>query len=187
MAIEYIDRPPRIQPELPIREVEIPKPPDPKNQNSSGQVLTTLMPLISVVGFLVASGTGAIAFVLPMALAVVASIALALYQRAKDKQDQAAKEKAYAELLLQMRQEMTQAHTSQRIFYQYNYPDNDTLISIAARKENSRFGPRIWERRPTDLDFCAVRLGSGSRPSTVIYKIGDSASAPTEGRSVSLF
>ena len=187
MAIEYIDRPPRIQPELPIREVEIPKPPDPKNQNSSGQVLTTLMPLISVVGFLVASGTGAIAFVLPMALAVVASIALALYQRAKDKQDQAAKEKAYAELLLQMRQEMTQAHTSQRIFYQYNYPDIDTLISIAARKENSRFGPRIWERRPTDLDFCAVRLGSGSRPSTVIYKIGDSASAPTEGRSVSLF
>jgi S-DNA-T family DNA segregation ATPase FtsK/SpoIIIE len=186
MAIEYIDRPPRIQPELPVREVEIPKPPE-ANKGTSGQLVNTLMPVISVVGFLFASGTGNIAFVLPMALAVFASVGVALYQRAKEKQDLAVKEKAYAELLLQMRQEMTRAHTTQRIFYHYNYPDVDTLISIAARKENSRFGPRLWERRPTDSDFGAVRLGSGSRPSTVVYKIGDTGAAPADGSSGALF
>ncbi|MCL4505430.1 MAG: FtsK/SpoIIIE domain-containing protein [Chloroflexi bacterium] len=142
-------------------------------------MIMTLVPVISVLGFLFASGTGNIALVLPMGLAVVASIGAAFYQRAKDKQDQAAKEKAYSEMLLQMRQDMTRSHTTQRIFYQYNYPDVDTLIAIAARKDNSRFGPRLWERRPTDMDFGAIRLGSGSRPSTVIYKVGE-ASDPNE-------
>ena len=28
MAVEFIDRPPRVQPELPVEEVEIPQPPD---------------------------------------------------------------------------------------------------------------------------------------------------------------
>ena len=187
MAIEYIDRPPRIQPELPIREIAIPKPPDPGKQGASGQMINSLMPIISVVGFLFASGTGNIAFVLPMALAVFASVGLAIYQNAKEKQDQAAKEKAYAELLLQMRQDMTRSHTTQRIFYHYNYPDIETLHSIAARKENSRFGPRIWERRPTDTDFGAIRLGTGSRPSTVVYKLGDDSAGPSEGKPSGLF
>lgn len=176
MAIEYIERPPRIQPELPIQEIDIPKPPDDGKGNKQ-PFLTEMLPAITVVGFLFASGTGNLAMMLPMALAVVASIGVALYTRVKEKREQAAREKAYAELLLQLRHDMTRHHSTQRIFYHYNYPGVDTLLDIAARQDNSRFGPRIWERRTTDTDFGFVRLGVGSRPSTVIYKMNDSPDA----------
>jgi len=57
------------------------------------------------------------------------------------------------------------------MFFHYNYPDVPSLIEVAARKETSRFGSRIWERRPSDPDFGIVRLGIGSRRSTVVYKV----------------
>ena len=89
----------------------------------------------------------------------------------------AEKEKAYQARLKEMRQEMLGSHNTQRMFFHYNYPDVPALIEIAARKETSRFGSRIWERRPSDRDFGVVRLGIGSRPSTVVYKVeGEEAS-----------
>ncbi len=169
MAIEYIERPPRIQPELPFGEIELPKPPT-AEKNSATTLISTLLPIISVAGFLFTTGTGNVAMMIPMALAVVASVGVSLYQSAKDKKEQASKEKAYRALLLQMRQDMERSHSTQRIYYHYNYPSIETVLDIAARKETSRFGSRLWERRSTDSDFGAVRLGVGSRPSTVIYK-----------------
>jgi hypothetical protein len=66
---------------------------------------------------------------------------------------------------------MARSHNTQRLFYQHNYPEIATVLEIAARKETSRFGSRLWERRPTDRDFGDIRLGLGSRPSTVIYQL----------------
>ncbi|MGD8730597.1 MAG: FtsK/SpoIIIE domain-containing protein [Anaerolineales bacterium] len=76
-----------------------------------------------------------------------------------------------------MRQDMNRAHNAQRIFYHHNYPDVRTLFEIAARKEKSRFGSRLWERRTDDVDFGMIRLGIGTRPSTVVYRMDDT-SAP---------
>ena len=64
MPVEYIDRPPRIQPELPIREVPIPAPPE--EQRAGGQsIATALIPMITIVGFMLVSGSGNLALMLP--------------------------------------------------------------------------------------------------------------------------
>jgi hypothetical protein len=55
-----------------------------------------------------------------------------------------------------------------------------TVFEIAERSENSRFGTRLWERRTGDSDFGAVRLGMGTRPSSVIYKLGQGGNTGDE-------
>ena len=72
-------------------------------------------------------------------------------------------------------------HDMQRRFYGYNYPDRLTTFRIVhnARAEvekqerTLRSEARLWERRVTDEDFGAVRLGMGTLPSTVTYDLGE--------------
>src|SRR5713101_1861507 len=175
MAVEYIDRPPRIQPELPTGEIQIPNPPTEQKGNDQA-LLSVLVPVITIVGFVFVSGGGNILLIIPMGLAMVLSVGVSLFSARQQQQAFAAKQKAYTELLAQMRQEMTRSHNSQRLFYQHNYPDIATVLDIAARTERSRFGSRLWERRPSDNDFGALRLGAGSRPSTVVYKMNQAGS-----------
>ncbi|MBM2844008.1 MAG: cell division FtsK/SpoIIIE, partial [Anaerolineales bacterium] len=164
MALEYIDRPPRVQPELITGEVKIPKPPEKK-------------------GFGLQAGTGNLGLIIPMAIAMGASVVFGVYSLRAERQTAAEKEKAYQARLKEMRQEMLGSHNTQRMFFHYNYPDVPALLEIAARKETSRFGSRIWERRPSDRDFGVVRLGIGSRPSTVLYKL-ESDEASLDGASL---
>ena len=174
MAVEYVERPPRIQPELPIGEIPIPQAPQEEKSNDQG-LLTLLVPIITIIGFVFVSGTGNILFIIPMAGAVVLSIIVQLVGAGKQKKEFAAKAKAYTELLSQLRQDMTRSHTTQRLFYQHNFPDIHTILDVAARTETSRFGSRLWERRPGDGDFGFLRLGMGNRPSTVIYKLSQAS------------
>ncbi|MBM4423806.1 MAG: hypothetical protein FJ030_10485 [Chloroflexi bacterium] len=180
MAVEYIDRPPRVQPELPIAEIEIPSPPEQSKGGDQG-IVTLLIPLITIIGFVFASGSGSLMFMLPMALAMFVSIGVSIFQSGRERKEFLAKQKAYQEMLAAMRQDMVRTHNTQRIFYQHNYPDANTALEIADRKEKSRFGSRLWERRSTDSDFGAVRLGVGARPSTVIYKLGGQGNPLDEG------
>ncbi|MBI3361831.1 MAG: hypothetical protein HY023_12050, partial [Chloroflexi bacterium] len=176
MAVQYIDRPPRIQPELPVADVKIPKPPDP-NQGAQQPIITVLLPLVTIIGFIFVSGSGNALFIIPLGLAMVLSVAVTIYTASQQGKEYEVKKKAYQELLAQMRQDMLRSHNTQRIYYRYNYPDPVTVQDIAARKETSRFGSRLWDRRPTDSDFGAIRLGIGSRPSSVIYKLDQSQDA----------
>ncbi len=171
MAIEYIDRVPRIQPELPVDQIQIPQPPG--LQSGVGQDLASLLiPLITVLGFVFMSGgSGNILFVLPMAIAMLLSVGMSIFRGTGGGKELEQKRKEYAESLTQMRQEMARSHNAQRLFYHHNYPDVGTLFDIAARKEKSRFGSRLWERRTDDSDFGVVRLGIGARPSTVVYTL----------------
>jgi S-DNA-T family DNA segregation ATPase FtsK/SpoIIIE len=175
MAVEYIDRPPRIQPELPIGEVEIPQPPDEQDRGDQG-IISMLLPLVTILGFVLVSGTGNVLFIIPIGLAMVLSVGAAVYTSRRGRKELAEKKVAYARLLAEMRQEMSRSHGVQRIFYTHNYPDVQTLTEIASRKETSRFGSRLWERRPDDSDFGAIRLGMGSRPSSVVYRLSQSSS-----------
>jgi S-DNA-T family DNA segregation ATPase FtsK/SpoIIIE len=175
MAVEYIDRPPRIQPELPIAQVEIPQPPDEQARGDQG-IISMLLPLVTILGFVLVSGTGNVLFIIPIGLAMVLSVGAAVFTARRGRKQLAEKKRAYERLLAEMRQEMTRSHSVQRIFYTHNYPDVQTLTEIAARKETSRFGTRLWERRPDDSDFGAIRLGMGNRPSTVIYHLSQSNS-----------
>ncbi len=175
----YIDRPPRIQPELPFDEVQIPPPPE-KDELGYNQLIQVSLPLITIIGYVLVSSMGGGRspwMMVPMALSVVASTAFSIYSYRKDKQKQAAVEKAYGERLVELNKEMRAHHDQQRRFYRYNYPDRNTLFRIVhnarteAEKEDRtlRSKSRLWERRVSDEDFGVVRLGMGTLPSTVKY------------------
>ena len=180
----YIDRPPRIQPELPFDEIEIPTPPD-KDENGNARLIQVGLPLLTIIGYILLGAMGGSGrnplFMLPMALSVVASVGFSIYSFRKEKQRQAEIEKAYSERLVELTKEMSIYHDMQRRFYRYNYPDRLTAFRIVhnakAEVEKAdrtlRSEARLWERRVSDEDFGAVRLGMGTLPSTVTYVLGD--------------
>ncbi len=176
----YIDRPPRIEPELPSGVNEIPAPPD--TEMKIGQVLQqAFLPMVMIVGYIITSlfGQGRnMMMMIPMLLSVIASVTLAFYTNSQEKKQREAAESAYKRRISELRRKMESEHEQQRIYYFYNYPDPDKTLRIAAdidkdsesRDEEIRSGTRLWERRPTDHDFLHLRLGLSTRQSTVIYK-----------------
>jgi S-DNA-T family DNA segregation ATPase FtsK/SpoIIIE len=171
---EFASRPPRIQPELPFGEITIPNPPT--SDTSGGQQLVQVaLPLVTIIGYVFVSAMGqgrSMLLLIPMGLSVVASSVVALISMIRTGQIERQKREAYAQRLVEMRQELTASHEMQRRFYLYNYPETDTVLQIAGDRDYQRSGLRLWERRTTDLDFGALRLGIGTRPSTVRYVVG---------------
>jgi DNA segregation ATPase FtsK/SpoIIIE-like protein len=180
----YIDRPPRIQPELPIDEIEIPGPPE-KQEEGFARLVQVGLPLLMIIGYVLVGTLGGVGrnpwFLLPMALSVVASVVFSVYSIRQEKQKQAEIEKAYDDRLVELNKDMEEYHNRQRLFYRYNYPDRLTTFRIVhnARLEAEkakgalRAETRVWERRSADDDFGVVRLGMGTLPSTVLYTLGD--------------
>jgi DNA segregation ATPase FtsK/SpoIIIE, S-DNA-T family len=180
----YIDRPPRIEPELPAGVNTIPNPPDLEN-NAGALLQQAFLPMIMIFGYVLASlfGQGRnMLMMIPMMLSVVATIALAVYTNAKERKLREEADTAYKRRISELRRKMESEHEQQRIYYYYNYPDSDATLRIAgdvdrepdAHEEGIRSGTRLWERRPNDHDFLHLRLGTSTRQSTVIYKISES-------------
>ena len=179
----YIDRPPRIEPQLPAGIFTIPNPPD--TEVKFGELLQqAFLPMIMILGYLLASifGQGrSMVMMIPMLLSVVATVVLALYINTQERKKREAAEAAYKRRIGELRRKMESEHEQQRIYYFYNYPDPEKTLGIAAdinrepetREEEIRSGTRLWERRPKDHDFLYLRLGISTRQSTVIYKISE--------------
>ena len=174
--MERIDRPPRIQQELPFGEYKVPKPPEAADKPMN-LLMQLLLPVISTVGFGLASGSGNPSSMIITGIMMVLSVGFSVSSMLGERRSLAARRKAYQEQLRELRNQMTRSHNAQRIHYLHHYPDAPALLEIAARKETSRFGSRLWERRSTDRDFGAIRLGMGSRPSTVVYKFEEGEGA----------
>lgn len=179
-----IDRPPRIQPERPFDEFDIPDPPE-KQDNNNARLIQIGLPLITIIGYVLVStlgGTGRRpALLIPMALSVVASVVFSIYSLHKERQRREEQIRAYENRLTDLNREMHNYHDMQRRFAHYNYPDIPTASRIVkhARTEvekpdrSLRSEARLWERRVSDDDFGVVRLGIGTLPSTVTYVLGD--------------
>ncbi len=177
----YIDRPPRIEPELPSGVTNIPNPPD--TEENPGRILAqAFLPMVMILGYIMVSlfGQGRNLFMMiPMLLSVVASVALAFYANNLERKQRTEKETSYKRRISELRRQMESEHEQQRIYYFYNYPDPEKTLTIAsdlgrdttAREEDIRSGTRLWERRSSDHDFMHLRLGISTRPSTVIYKL----------------
>jgi DNA segregation ATPase FtsK/SpoIIIE, S-DNA-T family len=132
------------------------------------------MPVMMIMGFLPSlfSGqTSSLCTGIPMVLGSIVMGVAALGQVFGGRQDYARQKAAFEERLKEMRKDLQVAHETQRFYYRHTFPDLSTIFAVAARDENSRFGLRLWERRPSDGDFGALRLGIGSRPSSVIYRV----------------
>ena len=169
-----INRPPRIQPDLPQSDNEIPPPPE--TDKGGQQLIQLFLPLITIIAYVLVSATGQgrnIALIIPMGLSVIASSGLGFWTYHKNQRETQRKREAYETRLAELRREMENAHDQQRTFYYYNYPNIETVKAIAANREtgdkDNRTGTRLWERRTSDPDFGAVRLGIGTQPSTVTY------------------
>lgn len=170
----YVERPPRLQPTLPRGTVEIPAPPG-RDTSQQGIIQQVALPLVTVGGFLLVSllgGQGNLAMQLlttvPMGIAAVVTTTLAWREWRRARRDEAAAREAYILQLTDLRREMELQQQQQQEFYQHNYPDPDALFQIIAKEGET--SARLWERRSTDPDFGALRLGVGNRASTVIYQ-----------------
>lgn len=172
----YIDRPPRIQPEIPIQNVEIPAPPR-SDQAQRQPLWQTFVPMVTIIGYVLVSATGQgsnITFLIPMGLAMFISVGVAVANLLRTRRLEREKREAYIQRLVTLRREMTAQHDKQRRFYLYNYPDPATILQIDGRSQDTRSGSRLWERRTYDLDFGVIRLGIGVRPSTFTYTVSQS-------------
>lgn len=63
----------------------------------------------------------------------------------------------YLEHLDDLRRVVAETAAAQRRAQRWSHPDPDTLWTLIG-------GPRMWERRAADTDFCLVRVGVGTRP-----------------------
>jgi S-DNA-T family DNA segregation ATPase FtsK/SpoIIIE len=177
-----VDRPPRIQPELPIEEIEIPAPPEKPDQGWS-RLVQVGSPLVTIIGYILVGTLGGVGrnpwYILPMALSVVASVAFSVYTYFNDKKKLAEIMRAYDDKLVELSKEMHGYHNMQRRFHEYNYPDFRVINRVVknARLEAGkpdrtlRSETRLWERRTDDDDFGMIRLGVGTLPSTVVYTL----------------
>jgi type VII secretion protein EccCb len=179
----FIDRPPRIEPELPSGEYPIPNPPD--TEERAGELLAqAFLPMIMIVGylfvFLMGQGQNML-LMIPMLLSVVASVVLVFYTRVQQEKQRKEMAVMYMRRLSELRHKMESEHEQQLIYYYYNYPNPEKVLEIAQdlsrnpaqRVEDIRSGTRLWERRPSDHDFMHFRLGISTRPSTVVYTASD--------------
>jgi len=178
-----LDRPPRIQPELPAGTVQIPKPPDLPDEGRARLVQIGL-PLLTLVGYVLVSTVGGSSrnplLIIPMAISVVASIGFGIYSYVSERRRRFAAERDYVERLSRLSDELRRAHEQQRRFYSYTYPGPETVLGMiqqaaeqARRPRPDQPTPRLWERRAEDADFGVVRLGIGTLPSFVVYELGD--------------
>lgn len=178
---QYIERPPRIQPELPHQEFEIPAPPEQEDKEGF-PVLHMILPIFMILGYVLVFAAGGRGgnpiFILPMVLYMVASVGGGLVSFWRNRNESGDTDRAYARRLQELRQEMLYYHDMQRRFYYYNYPGRETVLEMATdlhkaepqQRQAIRSGTRLWERRATDEDFGMIRLGMGTIPSTVIYQ-----------------
>ena len=175
-----IDRPPRIQPELPFDEIDIPSPPD-KGQSGWEQLAQMALPLVTIIAFVFLAGSGggrSALMIIPMGFAVLASAGVGIFVHLRQKRQAAEAVRAYEERLVELTKQMHVYHDMQRRFYYYNYPDVSNVFRVvtSARSEvekaerTLRTETRLWERRTADEDFGVVRLGIGALPSTVVFR-----------------
>ena len=176
----FIERPPRIQPELPSGEIEIPALAPGKGKIQPFWQL--LLPALGILGYLFISllgGSNRIFFIIPIGLGIGVTIVMGRHNSEKARKEREARRDAYRETLGELRRDMLQKHDMQRRFFLHNYPSVKQTMEIAEYASRLALNPhivgddhrisRLWERRTSDNDFGIIRLGIGEVPSRFIY------------------
>ena len=153
--------PRRPAPEAPAGSVVLQPPPELPRDGGEGHWALNLLPMVaglgSVVFFFVPGANalmmviGALTFVSSLVFAAVTAVR----QRNGGKGKLADARRDYLRHLAQARAEVVAAARAQKAAARYANPEPDVLWSLVALRE------RLWERRPADLDFLAVRIGRG--------------------------
>ncbi|HWI51374.1 MAG TPA: type VII secretion protein EssC [Symbiobacteriaceae bacterium] len=175
-------RSPRLRPELPAGEAEIPAPPPAPTEPSMSlaSVLISLVPgLLSafiMYGFSRARGAGTpmtMLYSLPMmAAGYLVQIGHFWTQKRRHAAAVERRDGAYREMLNGRRKQLEQARQMQQEALRQIDPHPADCAGRAIQRD-----PRLWERSPRDDDFLALRLGLGKLPLTMTLKLPQSGGA----------
>ncbi|NUP46713.1 MAG: type VII secretion protein EccCa [Catenulispora sp.] len=153
--------PRRPAPETPVGSVVLQPPPELPRAGGEGHWALNLLPMVAGLGsvvFFFVPGANALMMVVG-ALTFVSSLVFgavtAVRQRNGGKGKLADARRDYLRHLAQARAEVVAAAQAQKAATRYANPEPDVLWSLVALRE------RLWERRPVDPDFLAVRVGRG--------------------------
>jgi S-DNA-T family DNA segregation ATPase FtsK/SpoIIIE len=172
---EVFNRPPRIWPSFPQGKVIVPQPPKRENLPAKPPGITLVMPVI-VVGMMlclymlvIRSSPQQVVFLLPMVLfsimTPISTVVTSRQNRRKVKQQWRKNEKQYRATLEGLRAELVEKVDEQRRLALLKDPDNTDLESYIKERTH------LWERRPEDPDFLAVRVGKGTMPFSIEVQV----------------
>lgn len=173
-ARPLFQRAPRIAPDIPRGEVEIPPPPL-KPSDSQNSVATSLIPrLTGVVGIgasvlIISLSNANWIFILPSISIALATIGLAVYMYVSQKNTQKRtiqqREAKYRALLQVRKRDLSAQRDRQLESLNEIDPSPQEAVSMVERREI-----RMWQRSPRDPDFLSVRTGVGVQPFSVKVK-----------------
>lgn len=164
MTDDFVPTARRLPPAVAEDDIVVDAPPGLPARASSGALLR-LLPLVTSVaatGAMAVSslqGPGAgrnpvfLAFPAMMLLSALTTVIAGRGRRGDIDADRT----GYLEHLATLRLAVTEKAAAQRVAQLWLHPDPDTLWTLIG-------GPRMWERRVADADFCLVRVGVGIRP-----------------------
>ncbi|MFE9389609.1 type VII secretion protein EccCa [Streptomyces sp. NPDC006784] len=158
-----VKRPPRaLPPDVPAEELQLQPPPElPKNKQEG--MWMQLLPMLGMGGssvYFLMPGMNShpmmkIMGVLMLFSTLTMVIAMVIRMRRGTQGEMAQTRRDYLKYLAQTRRTVRRTAVKQRDAQFYLHPAPDQLWSLVAE------GSRVWERRPSDLDFGQVRVGLG--------------------------
>lgn len=183
---DEFNRPPRIHRHLPSGEIEIPPPPDAREEASDNTVLAILVSSGGMLAFglvYALSGSGLALGLLLMPLFLIGGqMYLQRIQQRRYKARELDRVRRYQSTLESIRSRLEALRSEQQLVHR----DNDPPLSELQNRVHQR-DTRLWERRPTDPDFLCLRIGIGKRPSSVTIKMPpETAESPLLDAAVAL-
>lgn len=156
----------RLPPAVPTADITVEAPPDlppPVSHSLVPRLVPVVMSVASmgvmaaafVPGSAVARNPMFMAFPMMMLVSTVVTVVSGRARRRGGGID--ADRIEYLGYLSRLRKTVTETAMAQRRSLNWSHPDPDTVWTLIG-------GPRMWERRKADPDFCLVRVGVGTRP-----------------------
>ena len=171
------NRPPRIWPASPQGRVTIPRPPEREALPPRQSSITLLLPLIMMgllVGIYYLAGENSpqqMLFLLPMLafslMYPLMNLATTAQKTKQVKRQWKQGDLKYRDLLETLRAQLKERADEQRRLALLKDPDN-TDLEVFIRERT-----HLWERRPDDPDFLAVRVGRGTHPFSIEVQAPD--------------
>ncbi len=167
-ARQAFNRPPRIWTSPPQGKIVIPAPPAKEALAAMPGIISLLLPMLMVtmlIGIYIYVNHGStdqLGFMLPIAvfsiMTPLATLLTAYARKRAVKRKWKQSEKQYNKTLATLRAELLAKTNEQREIALLKDPD-PTELEIRIRQQS-----HLWERRPDDPDFLAVRVGKGMQP-----------------------
>ncbi len=182
LQLTHFNRAPRLQlPGVPDTVVDIPAPPR-TNDLREPNTLVTLIPVMGIgvmallYVFRAFDSPNTLFSVIPLlflaGFTIGGTVLATRWRRRDNTRQQQAAILAYIRLLEQKRAQLQAGQDAQIAILEANYPPPAESLNRALARH-----PALWERRPEDPDFAALRLGVGRIPSTVQTRLASTDSS----------